>query len=374
MPWALNPSSVIAESSSAELPAKAWCPARKKDPNWRRPTLVRPAPGRRNGWCILWRMARNFRDLSEAEILALAVSLEEEDARIYGEFADGLRESYPASASVFDEMQAEESEHRASLIIQFRRRFGERIPLIRRSDVKGFVDRRPVWLIRPLGLDVVRKQVDIMELETLRFYERAIERTEDASTRKLLGDLAETERKHSKMAASLEKAHLSAPVRKSEDEAQRRLFVLQTVQPGLAGLMDGSVSTLAPLFAAAFATHSTHDAFVVGLAASVGAGISMGFAEALSDDGSLTGRGNPWLRGLVCGVMTMAGGLGHTLPFLITQFGVALSVAMVVVVVELAAISYIRHRYMDTPFASASIQVALGGALVFLAGLLIGSA
>ena len=319
-------------------------------------------------------MARNFRDLSEAEILALAVSLEEEDARIYGEFADGLRESYPASASMFDEMQGEESGHRVSLISQFRQRFGERIPLIRRSDVRGFVDRRPVWLIRPLGLDVVRKQAEIMELETERFYERAIERTEDASTRKLLGDLAETERKHSAMAESLEKEHLPAPVRKTEDDAQRRLFVLQTVQPGLAGLMDGSVSTLAPLFAAAFATHSTHDAFVVGLAASVGAGISMGFAEALSDDGSLTGRGNPWLRGLVCGVMTTAGGLGHTLPFLITQFTVAMSVAMAVVVTELAAISYIRHRYMDTPFASASIQVALGGALVFLAGLLIGSA
>jgi rubrerythrin len=319
-------------------------------------------------------MARNFRDLSEAEILALAVSLEEEDARIYGEFADGLRESYPASASMFDEMQGEESEHRASLISQFRQRFGERIPLIRRGDVRGFVDRRPVWLIRPLGLDVVRKQAEIMELETQRFYERALGRTEDASTRKLLGDLAETERKHSAMAESLEKERLPVPVRKSEDDAQRRLFVLQTVQPGLAGLMDGSVSTLAPLFAAAFATHSTHDAFVVGLAASVGAGISMGFAEALSDDGSLTGRGNPWLRGLVCGVMTTAGGLGHTLPFLITQFTVAMSVAMAVVVTELAAISYIRHRYMDTPFASASIQVALGGALVFLAGLLIGSA
>jgi rubrerythrin len=319
-------------------------------------------------------MARNFRDLSEAEILALAVSLEEEDARIYGEFADGLRESYPASAAMFDEMEADESEHRASLIGQFRSRFGERIPLIRRSDVRGFVDRRPVWLIRPLGLDAVRKQAEIMELETRRFYERAIKRTEDASTRKLLGDLAETERKHSAMAESLEKEHLPAAVRQTEDDAQRRLFVLQTVQPGLAGLMDGSVSTLAPLFAAAFATHSTHDAFLVGLAASVGAGISMGFAEALSDDGSLTGRGNPWLRGLVCGIMTTAGGLGHTLPFLITQFSAAMSVATVVVVAELAAISYIRHRYMDTPFASASIQVALGGALVFLAGLLIGSA
>src|SRR5262245_40046242 len=318
-------------------------------------------------------MARSFRDLSEPEVLALAISLEEEDARIYGEFADGLRASYPASAAVFDEMQAEESGHRASLIEIYRRRFGERIPLIRRSDVKGFVDRRPVWLIRPLGLNTVRKQAEIMELETLRFYERAIARTEDASTRKLLGDLASTERKHSAMAETLESEHLTAKERAAEDSARRRLFVLQIVQPGLAGLMDGSVSTLAPLFAAAFATRSTHDAFIVGLAASVGAGISMGFAEALSDDGSMTGRGHPWVRGLVCGVMTTAGGLGHTIPFLIPQFAVATTVATGVVVAELAAISYIRHRYMDTPFASASIQVALGGALVFLAGLLIGS-
>jgi erythrin-vacuolar iron transport family protein len=318
-------------------------------------------------------MAKNFRDLSEAEILALAISLEEEDSRIYGEFADGLRATYPASASMFDEMQVEESGHRASLIETYRRRFGERIPLIRRGDVKGFVERRPVWLVRPLGLDVVRKQAEIMELETLRFYERAIVRTEDASTRKLLGDLAATERKHSAMAEALESEHLTVKVRASEDAARRRLFVLQIVQPGLAGLMDGSVSTLAPLFAAAFATRNTHDAFVVGIAASVGAGISMGFAEALSDDGSMTGRGHPWVRGLVCGLMTAAGGLGHTIPFLIPQFVFATTVATAVVIAELVAISYIRHRYMDASFAAASIQVALGGALVFLAGLLIGS-
>jgi hypothetical protein len=138
--------------------------------------------------------------------------------------------------------------------------------------------------------------------------------------------------------------------------------------------MDGSVSTLAPLFAAAFATRNSHDAFVVGVAASVGAGISMGFAEALSDDGSLTGRGHPWIRGLVCGLMTAAGGVGHTLPFLFADFRVATSVATVVVAAELAAISFIRHRYMDTPFVSAAVQVAVGGALVFLSGLLIGNA
>ncbi len=318
-------------------------------------------------------MARNFKDLSEREILALAIALEEEDGRIYGDFVEGLRETYPATAKMFEEMQQEESGHRRGLIEIYRQRFGEHIPLIRRQDVNGFVDRRSVWLIRPLGIDVVRKQAEIMELETRRFYERAMQRVTDASTRKLLGDLAEAERKHSALAESLEMKHLTPETRAQEEAAQRRLFLLQIVQPGLAGLMDGSVSTLAPLFAAAFATHKSWDAFLVGLAASVGAGISMGFAEALSDDGSLTGRGHPWVRGLVCGLMTTAGGIGHTLPFLISDFRVAISAAVVIVAAELAAISFVRHRYMDTPFLAAAFQVGVGGALVFLAGILIGS-
>jgi len=318
-------------------------------------------------------MARNFKDLSEREILALAIALEEEDGRIYGDFVDGLRETYPATAKMFEEMQEEESGHRRALIETYRQRFGEHIPLIRRQDVKGFVERRPVWLIRPLGIDVVRKQAEIMELETRRFYECAMGRVTDASTRKLLGDLAEVERKHSALAEALEAKHITPETRAQEEEVQRRLFVLQIVQPGLAGLMDGSVSTLAPLFAAAFATHKSWDAFLVGLAASVGAGISMGFAEALSDDGSLTGRGHPWVRGLVCGLMTTCGGIGHTLPFLISNFRIATSAAVAIVAAELAAISFVRHRYMDTPFLAAAFQVVVGGVLVFLAGILIGS-
>jgi erythrin-vacuolar iron transport family protein len=231
-----------------------------------------------------------------------------------------------------------------------------------------------VWLIRPLGLDVVRRQAETMELETRRFYERAAGQVTDAGIRKLLGDLALAERKHSAMAESLEKELLTPEALGEENEAQRRLFLLQVVQPGLAGLMDGSVSTLAPVFAAAFATKNSWDAFLVGMAASIGAGISMGFAEALSDDGALTGRGHPWLRGLVCGLMTTAGGIGHTMPFLIPNFHVAMIVAVVVVVAELLAISVIRNKYMDTPFFSAALQVILGGALVFAAGILIGSA
>ena len=318
-------------------------------------------------------MARNFKDLTEREIVALAIALEEEHGRIYSDFVDGLRETYPASAELFLRMQEEEAEHRNRLIELYRSRFGEHIPLIRRQDVNGFVQHRPVWLVRPLGIQAVRKQAEIMELEARRFYERALQQTTDASVRQLLNDLADAERKHTRMAESLESELLTPAAVEGEDAAQRRLFVLQIVQPGLAGLMDGSVSTLAPIFAAAFATKSSWDAFLVGMAASVGAGISMGFAEALSDDGSLTGRGHPWIRGVVCGLMTTAGGIGHTLPFLIQDFNLATYSAIIVVALELAAISYIRYRFMDTPWVSATLQVVLGGALVFAAGLLIGS-
>ena len=315
-----------------------------------------------------------MRASSEREVLALAIELEEEDARIYADFAEGLRENYPASAQVFEGMRQEESQHRHRLFELYKQKFGDHIPLIRRDDVRGFVKRRPVWLYKPLGLDVVRKQASAMELEVRRFYEKTAAITQDASLRQLLGDLAEEERSHSIRADELGKENLQPDVRRDEDEVSRRLFVLQIVQPGLAGLIDGSVSTLAPVFAAAFATKNSWDAFVVGLAASIGAGISMGFAEALSDDGSLTGRGHPWLRGLICGLMTTAGGIGHTMPFLIRSFGMATTVAFIVVAFELAAISWIRNHYMDTPLLTATMQVVLGGVLVFLAGILIGSA
>jgi rubrerythrin len=312
---------------------------------------------------------RNFDSLTEQEILALAISLEEEDARIYHDFADGLKESYPAQAAKFDELRVEEDGHRHRLLDLYRQRFGDHVPLIRRHDVKGFVSRKPVWLVRPLGLTAARKQAALMEAETRRFYEAAARRTTDAGIRQLLGDLAEEERKHTQTAAEMGSADLT------EDEAatRKRLFALQVVQPGLAGLMDGSVSTLAPLFAAAFATRNSWETFLVGLAASLGAGISMGFAEALSDDGSLTGRGRPWIRGVVCGVMTAVGGLGHTLPYLIPYIRTANIVAGFVVMIELAVISWVRHRYMDTPIATAMFQVVVGGLLVFLTGILIGS-
>src|SRR5712672_4530504 len=317
---------------------------------------------------------RDFNSLSQKEILALAISLEEEDERIYADFSESLRENFPSTAQVFQEMRHEESGHRRRLIELYKQKFGEHIPLNRRQDVHGFVQRKPIWLNTPLRLEQIRAQVSAMEVETRRFYERAAAHAQDAGVRQLLDDLAEEEASHVERAAELEKSELKPEVRDEEDKAKRRLFVLQIVQPGLAGLMDGSVSTLAPVFAAAFATKNTWDAFAVGLAASLGAGISMGFAEALSDDGSLTGRGHPWVRGVVCGLMTALGGVGHTLPFLIPDFRVAMIAAMLVVVIELGIISWVRHRYMDTPVVSAVLQVGLGGILVFITGVLIGSA
>jgi rubrerythrin len=315
---------------------------------------------------------RNLESLTQQEILALAITLEEDDERAYADYAARLRPTYPASADVFEAMRAEEAGHRTRLIQLYRERFGEHIPLIRREDVRGFVKRRPAWLMQPFGIEVVRRQAGAMEIESRRFYERAAARARDAAVRQLLDDLAGEERKHEQRAEVLEAAKVPADARHEERQAERRLFVLQVVQPGLAGLMDGSVSTLAPVFAAAFATQRSHDAFVVGMAASLGAGISMGFAEALSDDGTLTGRGHPWVRGVICGLMTTVGGIGHTVPFLAPDFRIATLVAVVVVLLELIAITWIRHRYMDTPAWSAALQVGLGGALVFATGVLLG--
>jgi rubrerythrin len=317
---------------------------------------------------------RRIDSLSEQELLALAISLEEEHARIYADYAEGLRQDYPASSQIFREMAEEENGHRRQLIDLYREKFGEHIPLVRRHDVKGFLHHEPLWMLRPLGLAKVRRQAETIELETRRFYERALERSTDAGLRKLLGDLVAAEREHIDRAQKLSQELLTGGARQNEDAARQRAFVLQVVQPGLAGLMDGSVSTLAPLFAAAFATHNTWETFLVGLAASVGAGISMGFAEALSDDGELTGRGPPLLRGAITGLMTAIGGIGHTLPYLIGDFALATGIAIVVVLIELWAIAWVRSHYMETKFLRAAFEVVVGGLIVFAAGILIGSA
>jgi rubrerythrin len=315
---------------------------------------------------------RRFSDLSEQEILALAISSEEDDARIYRTYAERLRKDFAASAQVFDAMAAEEDTHRRWLIDRHQARFGDVIPLIRREHVAGFYARKPVWLIENLGLDRMRAEAAEMERVAGDFYRRAAAQATDADTRKLLGDLAAAEGKHEQRAGDLAEAHLGGEAKDEEDLAARRQFILTWVQPGLAGLMDGSVSTLAPIFATAFATQNTWTTFLVGLAASVGAGISMGFTEAAHDDGVLSGRGSPIKRGIASGVMTALGGLGHALPYLIPDFWTATSIAMVVVFVELWAIAWIQNRFMETPFLRAAFQVVLGGALVFAAGALIG--
>lgn len=315
---------------------------------------------------------KRFSDLTEQEVLALAISSEEDDARIYRQYAHRLRDDFPDSTKVFEAMAKEEDEHRRRLIGLHKKRFGDTVPLIRREHVSGFYARSPVWLVENLSLERIRSEVEAMEHNAETFYRKAAARTTDADTRNLLGDLAAAEAGHVAFAGKLEEKHLSDAAREGEDSQAKRQFLLTWVQPGLAGLMDGSVSTLAPIFATAFATQNTHTTFLVGFAAAIGAGISMGFTEAASDDGELSGRGSPYKRGMSAGVMTTIGGLGHALPYLITDFWTATIVAIIVVFVELWAIVWIQNRFMNTPFFRATFQVVLGGALVFAAGVLIG--
>ena len=319
-------------------------------------------------------MAKTLKELTAREVLALAIQSEEEDGRIYADLAERVRNDYPETARSLITMRDEEDGHRHRLIELFRQKFGDHIPLIRRQDVKGFFTRKPIWLSSILTVPMIRREIELMEQEARTFYTAAIAQTSDATVRQLLGDLAAEEAKHYDIAENMDEAQKKSGARDAEDDSHKRKFVLQVIQPGLAGLMDGSVSTLAPVFAAAFATHNSWDAFLVGMAASLGAGISMGFAEALSDDGVLSGRGKPWLRGPICGAMPTAGGIGHTLPFLIGNFHLAMIIAIIIVAIELAVIAWIRHRYMDTPLLSATFQVVVGGVLVFLVGIFIGMA
>ena len=317
---------------------------------------------------------KKFNDLTEQEVLSLAISTEEDDARIYHWYAKSLRDKYPASAEIFEAMARTEDQHRSRLIEEHKRRFGDTIPLIRKEHVSGYYARRPVWLIENMGIERIRLEVVRMEQDSYNFYMKAAQRTTDANMRELLNNLAIEEAQHEKTYENLEENHLNDEGKEDEAKIAHREFVLTWIQPGLAGLMDGSVSTLAPIFAAAFATHDTQQTFLVGLAASVGAGISMGLTEAISDDGTISGRGSPVKRGLSCGIMTTLGGLGHALPYLLPHFWTATTIAMIVVFIELWAIAWIQNKYMETPFLRAALQIVLGGALVFAAGILIGNA
>ena len=316
---------------------------------------------------------KRFEELSEREILALAIASEEDDNRVYMTFAENLHDSYPSTAKVFEEMAMVEAGHRQMLTDLYQGRFGPHILPIRRGDVNFFIKRPPVWLTKNLSLDTIRREAELREAEAFGFYQKAAKHARDPGVRKLLLDLAQTEQTHEEIAVNLESTILTPGARAKEAKTSDRLFILQYVQPGLVGLMDGSVSTLAPVFAAAFATHNNWQTFLVGLAASLGAGISMGFAEALSDDGSITGRGSG-----ICGLMTALGGIGHTLPYLVpgsipNAFWIATSIAGVVVFCELWIIAFVRTRYMDTPFVKAALQIVLGGAIVLATGILIGA-
>jgi rubrerythrin len=317
-------------------------------------------------------MAKTLRELTPPEVLALAIQAEEEDGRIYHDLAERVRCDYPATAQSLLAMRDEEDGHRHRLISLYREKFGEHIPLIRRQDVRGFITRKPLWVTSHLTVSMIRDEVEKMEQEARDFYRAAIAQTSDASVRQLLGDLEAEESRHYDLAEEMDERQKASGARSKENDSERRRFVLQIVQPGLVGLIDGSVSTLAPVFAAAFATRESRDAFLVGLAASIGAGISMAFAEALSDDGVISGRGRPIVRGVICGLMTTAGGIGHTLPFLIADFRAAFYLAIVIVAIELALIAWIRQRYMDTPLLAATFQVVVGGVLVLITGILIG--
>ncbi len=316
---------------------------------------------------------KRLSELSEREIVALAIASEEDDARIYRNWAEFLRKDYPATAAIFEGMSAEEDGHRRLLLDTFHARWGNAIPVIRREHVAGYFTRRPAWMMGNLSLETIRAEAAGMERDAAEFYAHAAQVSQDARTRKLLGDLAAAERGHENRASELTAEHLDTESRDEENSVAHRSFVLTWVQPGLAGLMDGSVSTLAPIFATAFATQDPWTTFLVGLAASIGAGISMGFTEAASDDGVVSGRGSPLKRGLSSGVMTAVGGLGHALPYLIPDFWTATTLAIMVVFVELWAIAFIQNRWMQTPFWRATLQVVVGGALVLAVGVLIGS-
>ena len=315
---------------------------------------------------------RPFEALSEQEMLALAISSEEDDARIYQTYAEGLREDFPDSARIFDDMAAEEHEHRRWLIDMHRQKFGDSIPLIRREHVRGFFNVKPLWLVKPYGIDKIRAQAKEMEAQAWRFYSAAAKQSSDASIRQLMGDLAEAEASHVTSTEEVVDEHAPSDVQDKERQKEHKQLILTYIQPGLAGLMDGSVSTLAPIFAVAFATQDTWTTFLVGVAASIGAGISMGFTEVASDDGVISGRGSPIKRGFATGIMPTLGGLGHALPYLIPSFWTATTIAIIIVFIELWVIAWIQNRFMETPWGKALFQVVLGGALVFAAGVLIG--
>lgn len=315
---------------------------------------------------------KHFQDLNDDEILSLSIDILEEDIRLYDDYSSHFLINYPETSKMFKKMSILKNKNRQQLIKLHKKKFGETLNITHKNEIYNFFKRKPKWFVIKNSIEKVRNEIIEMEANSSQFYNSFAKKSNNIETRNLLIDLAMMSREQKDNAKLIllntQKLHSA----KEEVTKDKKQFILTWVQPGLAGLMDGSVSTLAPIFATAFATKDSHTTLLVGLAASIGAGISMGFTEAVHDDGVISGRGSPIKRGFASGIMTTIGGLGHALPYLISDFYVATVIAMFFVLVELWAIAWIQAKYMKIKFTKAVFQVVFGGSLVLAAGILIG--
>lgn len=315
---------------------------------------------------------KKFQDLNDNEILSLAIDNLEEDIKLYDEYSSHFLINYPVTSKMFKQMSILKNKNRKKLVELHKKKFGETLSITDQKEIANYFKRKPEWLVIKNSIEKVRNEIVEMETLSAQFYNSFAKKSQNIEIRNLLIDLAIMSREQKDNAKLILLNAQKSRSAKEEVTKDKRQFILTWVQPGLAGLMDGSVSTLAPIFATAFATKDSHTTLLVGLAASIGAGISMGFTEAVHDDGVISGRGSPIKRGFASGIMTTIGGLGHALPYLISDFYVATVIAMFFVLVELWAIAWIQAKYMEIKFTKAVFQVVFGGSLVLAAGILIG--
>ena len=315
---------------------------------------------------------KKFQDLNDNEILSLAIDSLEEDIKLYDEYSSHFLINYPVTSKMFKQMSILKNKNRKKLVELHKKNFGETLSITNQKEIANYFKRKPEWLVIKNSIEKVRNEIIEMETLSAQFYNSFAKKSQNIEIRNLLIDLALMSREQKDNAKLILLNAQKSRSAKEEVTKDKRQFILTWVQPGLAGLMDGSVSTLAPIFATAFATKDSHTTLLVGLAASIGAGISMGFTEAVHDDGVISGRGSPIKRGFASGIMTTIGGLGHALPYLISDFYVATVIAMFFVLVELWAIAWIQAKYMEIKFTKAVFQVVFGGSLVLAAGILIG--
>ena len=315
---------------------------------------------------------KKFQDLNDNEILSLAIDSLEEDIKLYDEYSSHFLINYPVTSKMFKQMSILKNKNRKKLVELHKKKFGETLNITNQKEIANYFKRKPEWLVIKNSIEKVRNEIIEMETLSAQFYNSFAKKSQNIEIRNLLIDLALMSREQKDNAKLILLNAQKSRSAQEEVTKDKRQFILTWVQPGLAGLMDGSVSTLAPIFATAFATKDSHTTLLVGLAASIGAGISMGFTEAVHDDGVISGRGSPIKRGFASGIMTTIGGLGHALPYLISDFYVATVIAMFFVLVELWAIAWIQAKYMEIKFTKAVFQVVFGGSLVLAAGILIG--